>query len=144
MARTRNLDPGRDPALHYAFTFRKRHAKRLVYALFVTLVSGGQARAQAQPDAPVPCVGCQAVSIGPGDISVLRRVLSGATVLVRDTGEGLPEIAGGGGRGGIHFTRIPPADDPRLGVDATVFVFDAPADVDPDRAAFDLKQALAA
>src|SRR3954470_14330146 len=35
MARTRNFDPGRDRALHYASTRWQRHAKRLVYAYLI-------------------------------------------------------------------------------------------------------------
>src|SRR3954467_11267464 len=35
MARTRNFDPGRDRALHYASTRGQRHAKRLVYAYLI-------------------------------------------------------------------------------------------------------------
>ena len=60
MARTRNLDPGRVSALHYAFTRWRRHAKRLVYAylslvgLEVTLAGhpAGLTRAGLGPVAP--------------------------------------------------------------------------------------------
>src|SRR5215204_3386803 len=173
MARTRNLDPGRDRALHYAFTFRKRHAKRLVYALLMAFALGdgglaslgaGQgdarfARGDGQGDArfargagqgdarfargagqasgsgrvaadigsEAPCVACQALSIAAEQIRLLPRALNGATVLVRDTAAGLAEITGRGGRGGIHFTRTPAADDARLTADAALFAFDAPA-----------------
>src|SRR5437879_5592128 len=43
MARTRNSDPGRVDALHYAATQWQRHAKRLVYAysFLVGLGAGG-------------------------------------------------------------------------------------------------------
>src|SRR4051812_8384412 len=46
MARTRNFDPGRDRALHYASTRWQRHAKRLVYAyLIVASLPGGRGAA---------------------------------------------------------------------------------------------------
>src|SRR5215203_5416278 len=155
MARTRNLDPGRDRALHYAFTFRKRHAKRLVYALLMALALGdgglaslaagqgdarfargagqasGSGRVAADIGSEAPCVACQALSIAAEQIRLLPRALNGATVLVRDTAAGLAEITGRGGRGGIHFTRTPAADDARLTADAALFAFDAPAGGDP-------------
>src|SRR5258708_23402913 len=97
MAGTRNSDPGRARALHYAATPRQRHAKRLVYAylLLVGLGAGGwgigpgPALAQdrglgAEPSAKVavPCVACQTLSLEPNQVSVLPDRLAGAPVLV--------------------------------------------------------------
>src|SRR5258708_6223582 len=98
MARTRNSDPGRAPALHYAATPGQRHAKRIVYAylalagLGAAVWSTGLGTACAQDralgaevlaKAAVPCVACQTLSLEPNQVSVLPDRLSGARVLVR-------------------------------------------------------------
>jgi len=166
MARTRNLDPGRDPALHYAFTFRKRHAKRLVYALFLIasllvgqgagavapLPVGGGAEAVASlpvgQGQGVPCVACQALSVDAGEIAALPSALKGGTVLLRDPPADrvdglLAGLRGRGGRVGLHLTRVPGPDDPRLAADVALLVIDA-VDGDLEPLVFSLKQALAA
>src|SRR5205085_645515 len=69
MARTRNSDPGRVSALHYATTPRQRHAKPLVYAYLLLpwlgawCGGGGLGTLYAQEQ--VPCVACQVLSILP-------------------------------------------------------------------------------
>src|SRR5712664_1518050 len=96
MARTRNSDPGRERALHYAATPRQRHAKRLVYAylLLFGLGAGGigpgpvlaQDRGpgtEGSAKAAVPCVACQTLSLEPSQVSVLPDRLAGTRVLVR-------------------------------------------------------------
>src|SRR3954469_25246357 len=107
MARTRNFDPGRDRALHYASTRWQRHAKRLVYAYLcvaslpvglgaVAALPVGQGRVASLPvghgaenigqrtdSEGAPCVACQALSITPAQIAVLPRALNGALVVVR-------------------------------------------------------------
>src|SRR3954470_22023197 len=93
MARTRNLDPGRDHALHYAFTRWRRHAKRLVYAYWLLVGldaicpgAGFAARlAYAQPSdqAAVPCAACQVLSVTPGQVTDLPARLDGVRIVVR-------------------------------------------------------------
>src|SRR3954467_10052610 len=104
MARTRNFDPGRDRALHYASTRWQRHAKRLVYAYLIVaslpvgLAAAGQGQGrgaslplgqgaekigQRTDSEGTPCVACQALSITPAQIAVLPRALNGALVVIR-------------------------------------------------------------
>src|SRR4051794_40248719 len=87
MARTRNLNPGRVSTLHYAFTVRKRHAKRLVYAYLLLLGLPVAARAGEQAAGPdssaVPCVACLALSVGAEQAGILPSDLNGLRVLVR-------------------------------------------------------------
>ena len=95
-----------------------------------------------------PCVACQILSITPGQVAVLPARLNGTRVLVRSEAAGdtlppLSEIRRLGGRAGVHFTAIPAPDDPRVSADADTLLFESGSG-DLDRAAFDLKQALAA
>lgn len=167
MARTRNLDPGRDRALHYASTARRRHAKRLVYAylLIVGLASWGRGlpvalagpavktshHGEPQTGAQaVPCVACVALSATIEQASAFPGGLNGQRVLIR-VAPGTPAIAwtttvaqlkARGGRPGLHLTGIPAVTDPALGADVDVLLIEALGE-DSDRAAFGLKQALA-
>src|SRR3954466_3295358 len=161
MARTRNFDPGRDRALHYASTRWQRHAKRLVYAYLIAaslpvgLGAVGQGRVASLPVGQgaegAPCVACQALSITPAQIAVLPLALNGARVVVRvapgtpaSTWSGaLAEIRALGGRAGLHVTAIPAEEDPLLAADADTFVIETEGS-DVDRVVFELKRALAA
>ena len=74
MARTRNSDPGRANALHYAATQWQRHAKRLVYAYLGLGAWGwgvGLGTVYAQVREPAPCVACQVLSLSPAQIPLL-------------------------------------------------------------------------
>src|SRR5258708_8753340 len=88
MAGTRNSDPGRARALHYAATPRQRHAKRLVYAylLLVGLGAGGSGigpgpalaqdrglGAEQSAKAAVPSVACQTLPLQPNPVPVLPQ-----------------------------------------------------------------------
>src|SRR3954471_4945840 len=118
MARTRNLDPGREWTLRYASVGMSRHGKPLVYACLLFLV-GAASKASGQPAAAGPCVSCQVLSVSPGQVSVLPDRLNGTRVLVRSdrpdqTVAAVAEIRRLGGRSGVHFTAIPAEDDVRL------------------------------
>src|SRR5215203_1304611 len=139
MARTRNLDPGRVPALHYAFTRWRRHAKRLVYAYFV-LAGLGQDGILAGDELPppvvrqepaAPCAACQVLSLTPGQAADLPASLEGARLLVR-VNAGAPEpewaaaferLRGRGARVGLHVLGVPADADPLLSRDADLLVF---------------------
>jgi hypothetical protein len=74
--------------------------------------------------------------------------LNGTRVLVRSEGPGdtlaaVSEIRRLGGSPGVHFTSIPASDDPRITADVETLLFESGSG-DLDRAAFDLKQVLAA
>src|SRR5262245_53326109 len=132
MARTRTSDPVRAPALHYAVTERRYHAKPLVYpwptandckarsprgalaAFALILVTA--VRAGAQPVAhDVPCVECQALSALPAQIEPIPAGLQGRRVLVGTSpGAGSADVDGAverirraGGRRGVHFVACP-------------------------------------
>src|SRR6266511_218050 len=150
MARTRNSDPGRVTALHYAATPRQRHAKRLVYAYFCALWLGaGIAQAQERNGPGVPCVACQTLSVAPSQVASFPDRLSGARVLLRigpganvaDWSSPLQELRRRGGSAGLHLTGIPAEDDPALAGEGDTLVVEVGAG-DPDRLAFDLKRAL--
>src|SRR3954447_6578952 len=165
MARTRNFDPGRDRALHYASTRWQRHAKRLVYAYLIVaslpvgLGAVGQGRVASLPVGQgqgaeniavgqrtegAPCVACQALSITPAQIAVLPRALNGALVVVRVApgtppsawSSALAEIRALGGRAGLHVTEIPAEEDPLLAADADTFVIETEGS-DVDRVVFE-------
>lgn len=159
MARTRKSDPGRVYALHYAATVWQRHAKRLVYAQSVRTclgmalwigLSASAAVAQGTGAAPVPCVACQALSVAPGQLATLPDRLPGARVLVRIAPgadpaawtAALTDLQRRGARVGLHVTGIPGETDPALAAPVDDVAIDVAPDLDPDRAAFDLKRAL--
>ena len=153
MARTRNFDPGRAAALHYASQWH-RHAKRLVYAYLCAWVTAGQglpAAFAAGQEPPVPCVSCQALSIAPEQIAILPGILNGTSVLIRIAPEmpsarwadALAEVKRIGGTAGLHLTAIPAEDAATLAAVVDRLLVDAAGD-DLDRLAFDLKKALAA
>src|SRR5262245_52205771 len=167
MARTRTSDPVRAPALHYAVTERRYHAKPLVYpwptandckarsprgalaAFALILVTA--VRAGAQPVAhDVPCVECQALSALPAQIEPIPAGLQGTRVLVRtspgawsaDVDRAVERIRRAGGRPGVHIVGVPLESDPPLPARAELFVIDVRGG-DPPQTAFDLKHALA-
>jgi hypothetical protein len=93
-------------------------------------------------------VTCQLLSVTPGQVVALPARLNGTRILVRsatagDTLAAVIEIRRLGGRPGVHFTAIPTANDPRLSADVDTWLFEG-GSADLDRAAYDLKQALAA
>ena len=125
MARTRNLDPGRELTLRYASTGVSRHGKPLVYACLLLLV-GSRALAQQGP----PCVDCQVLSISAGQVAVLPARLKGTRILVRSGPSGdvlaaVNEIRRVGGRAGVHFTEVPAPDDPGLSAEVDTLLGDA-------------------
>ena len=172
MARTRNLDPGRVPALHYAFTRLRRHAKRQVYAFWLALVGlaaagplGPQpalghpgpalpaarqtsAVRAARPDPPPPCAECVVLSVTPEQTTGLPPRLDGARIAVRVTpGAGgwqpaLETLRARGGQTGVHVTGVPGEGDAILAAAAGLLILE-PAAGDPEQLAFDLKRALA-
>src|SRR4051812_32933311 len=85
MARTRNSDPGRDRALHYAATPGRRHAKPLVYACWLVVAAVAPLRAgdQAAGAPEVPCVPCQILSVAPEQVPALPARLAGIRLLIR-------------------------------------------------------------
>jgi len=99
----------------------------------------------------VPCVACQALTIEPGQASSLPTALNGMRVLIRIAPSTpaatwsalLSDVRRRGGRAGLHLTGVPAPDDAALAADVETFVFDA-AVQDPERTAFELKQALSA
>ena len=157
MARTRNSDPGREVALHYAATPRQRHAKRRVYAYFLLMGLGagysglglGAAAAQDRPPGAAPCVACQSLSILPPQAGSLPDRLPGTRVLLRvapatAAGEwpaALEALRRREAVPGLHLTGIPLEDDPLLAAGVDSFVFEVIAG-DADRQAFELKRGL--
>src|SRR5262245_17716216 len=163
MARTRTSDPVRAPALHYAATERRYHAKPLVYprrsandctggkawvALAVfALVFSTVVPAAAQP--AVPCVECQALSALPAQLEPMPTGLQGTRVLVRtaagDPGSAVAaaveRIRRARGRAGVHIVGVPHDTDPALGLGAELLVIEV-RNVEPPQTAFDLKRAL--
>ena len=129
-----------------------RHGKPLVYACFWLLVgTSGLAQQGASPGdagAAPPCVSCQILSVTPGQVAALPARLNGARIVVRsdsagDTLAAVNEIRRLGGRPGVHFAAIPDPNDPRVAADVDTWLFEG-GRADLDRAAYDLKQALAA
>lgn len=147
MARTRNLDPGRVAALHYAFTRLRRHAKRQVYAFSALLVGlGAPAAGQGTPS--VPCASCQVASVTPRQVENFPPRLDGARVVVRVTPgargwqSALDALRSRGARPGLHVIGTPAEADPVLAADVDLLILE-PLAGDPERLAFDLKRALA-
>ena len=158
MARTRNLDPGRVPALHYAFTRWRRHAKRLVYAYFVLvglspepILAAPGATSPAARQTGVPCAACQILSLTPGQEADLPVRLEGARLLLRlNAGAPEAEWAGAlarlrarGARVGLHVIGVPADGDAMLSQAGELLVIE-PGPAEPDQLAFDLKKVLAA
>src|SRR3982751_1672786 len=101
MARTRNFDPGRDRALHYASTRWQRHAKRLVYAyLFVASLPVGLGAVASLPIgqgrvAPLP-IGqgrVASLAVGQGRVASLPIGQGAGNVAVGQRTQSAPCVA---------------------------------------------------
>jgi hypothetical protein len=154
MARTRNLDPGRVAALHYAFTRLRRHAKRQVYAFLLVVGLAtvpvsvvGQTAAGGQ-GAAAPCGACQVLSLTPAQARDLPARLDGGRIVIRVTPgatgwqEGLALLRTRGAGNGLHVIGVPPEGDGILAADVEMLILEPPPG-DPEQQAFDLKRALA-
>ena len=124
-------------------------AVTLVLGPFAARSAGGGG--QVSPETTVPCAACQALSLAADQMALSIGALNGARLVIRVTpGEtyassasAMEDIRARGGRPGLHFVGIPPADDPLLGAPADLMVIETGSG-DPERLMFDLKRALAA
>jgi hypothetical protein len=128
---------------------RQRHAKPLVYACLLAVGLCGAAAAQDHAE-PVPCVGCQVLSLIPAQVDALPGALGGVAVALRIAPgdpsawpRALDDLHRRGASAGLHVTGVPASDDPLLSADVDRLIVEVSAG-DPDRLAFDLKRALSA